>query len=85
MSSVPSPSDKINSVAEVMPQRDGTEGTVDSSLNEAPQFYLRYRDQQHALASIYKAFHYAMPNLKPATCDRIARDMFKELRDGQPG
>ena len=36
MSSAESPSDKIHSVAEVMPQRDSTEGTVDL-LNEAPQ------------------------------------------------
>jgi len=38
VSSLPSPSDKINSVAEVMPQRDGKEGTADH-LNEAPYFY----------------------------------------------
>ena len=36
MSSVPTPSDK-SLKSELEPQRVGTEGTVDSSLNEAPQ------------------------------------------------
>jgi len=36
--SAESPSDKIHSVAEVMPQRDSTEGISDSSLNEAPRY-----------------------------------------------
>lgn len=36
MSSVPTPSDK-SLKSELEPQRVGTEGTVDSSLNEAPE------------------------------------------------
>ncbi len=43
MSSLPSPSDKINSVAEVMPQRDGKEGTADH-LNEAAQRFVELGD-----------------------------------------
>ena len=46
MSSVPTPSDKI-SRTELEPQRVGTEGTVDSSLNEAPQLTPVHKTPAH--------------------------------------
>ena len=53
MPSAESPSDKIHSVAEVMPQRDSTEGISDSSLNEAPR-------KQWKVRNVYGQFKTAM-------------------------
>ena len=53
MSSTPSPSDKINLGSGFKPQRDGVEGTVDSSLNEAPR-------KQWKVRNVYGQFKTAM-------------------------
>ena len=92
MSSTEPASDKISVGTEVMPQAGSVEGTVDSSLNEAPQTltvdYRRYYDL------ISKVEHAQRTFSGCGGIDSNAADWFKSisdtladmvLRDGQPG
>ncbi len=92
MPSSPSPSDKI-SEPELMPQRDGDEGTVGSALNEAPQewfLWIRhqmgggwYRTRESCSRKSFKvAMRWADARVNWYDLHGIAYTVC--LRDGQP-